>query len=289
MGFQERSYTSQHNETPHRIYYSDWGAKDAAPIVCVHGLTGNGFDFDYLAPALVELGHRVIAVDLPGRGRSDFLADPLGYNYLQYIEDLEGLLEHIGLEDGQKVDWIGVSLGGLLGIRMAAGANSRINRLILNDVGPEVPKAALDFIYQVVSKQYRFDTIKALETRMRETRGLSWGPLTDEQWRHMAEYNARALKDGSITYAYDHHIAQVFKTNPVGEINLWPLWDEISVPVLLLRGSQSLILPAAIVEKMRGRGPDFKLVEFGDCGHVPSLMADNHIEAITKWLKQTKG
>lgn len=287
MNFQEKSYYGFHGSGQHRIYYNDWGPEDGDPIVCVHGLTGNGHDFDYLAEDLIHHGHRLIAVDLPGRGRSDFHSDPLCYNYDQYMQDLHELLSHLDLQKPGSVDWLGISMGGLLGIRMAGMENSPIKRLIINDVGPTVPSTALDFIYQVISKQYAFDTIDDLEQRMRETRGLTWGPVTDAQWRHMAKYNARALDDGRITYAYDPDIAVIFETSPIGDVDLWKHWAKIACPAMLIYGADSTLLTKEIIVQMRQSGPNFDLSVFDGCGHVPSLMAPNQIEIIRSWLKDT--
>ncbi|MCC6598278.1 MAG: alpha/beta hydrolase [Alphaproteobacteria bacterium] len=287
MRYRELSFFSPHGNGQHNIVYSDWGPEDGTPLICVHGLTGNGHDFDYLAEDLIEHGYRLIAVDLPGRGRSDFLESPLDYNYNQYLIDLQALLTHLGLGAPQSVDWLGVSLGGLLGIRLAGMAHSPIRRLIINDVGPEVPKTALDFIYMVIAQEYAFDTVQDFEDRMRATRGLTWGPVTDEQWHHMAEHNARALEDGRITYAYDPAIAEIFKTEPTGEINLWACWNAIACPVLVIQGADSLLLTDEILQKMEKSEPDFELAIFEGCGHVPSLMAPNQIEVIRQWLKDT--
>jgi len=281
--YQTRSFQSR--EGGHKIVYSDWGPEGAQPLICIHGLTGNGFDFDYIAPGLVEDGYRVIAVDLPGRGRSDFLSDPMAYNYDQYCADLWQLLDELGVND---VDWLGVSLGGLLGIRMAGAQNSPIRRLILNDIGPEVPQEALDFIYQVIAQAYLFNSIEELELRMRATRGLSWGPITDEQWKHMAAHNNRAIPEGGYSYAYDPAIARVFESEPIGAVDLWPLWAQITCPTLVLRGGQSMLLLEKHVKKMRENGPDFDYHVFAGCGHVPSLMAPEQIAVVREWLYKTK-
>ncbi len=265
----------------HKIAYRVWGDENAPAIIGVHGLTGNGSDFDFLAPALAANGYRMIAVDLPGRGKSDFLTNKLDYNYDTYCDDLMALLAHLSLT---AVDWIGISLGGLLGIRLAGMNAFPLRRLIINDVGPEVPKAALDFIHQVISQTYEFDDIAALEARMRATRGLTWGPVTDAQWAHMAVHNARALPNGKTSYAYDPGIAEIFKTEPTGDRDLWPHWENINVPVLLLWGKKSMILTKKIIKQMQKSGPAFDLHTFKNCGHVPSLMAPDHIEVITSWL-----
>ena len=287
MTFTEKHTFGVTDHGRHKIVYSDWGNEDDQPIICVHGLTGNGHDFDYIAADLIQHGYRLICIDLPGRGRSDFLKDPLDYNYGQYIEDINAVLAHEDLGEPNSLDWLGVSLGGLLGFRFAGIEDSPIRKLIVNDVGPVVPKPALDFIYHVISKQYTFDTIPDLEKRMRETRGLTWGPVTDGQWKHMAEHNARALDDGQITYAYDPNIAKVFEGEPIGEADLWPYWDAIACPTLVIRGAHSVLLTKDIVREMETRGPDFNFIEFEGCGHVPSLMAENQIEAVKAWLSET--
>lgn len=286
MSFSENQFTSINSQGFHRIVYNDWGPENGFPVICVHGLTGNGHDFDFLAEELIRNGHRLIAVDLPGRGRSDFLPSPHDYNYRQYFHDIMALLAHLNVSGPASVDWIGISLGGLLGIYLAGLKDTPIRRMIINDVGPEVPKKALDFIHQVISQTYTFDTVHALEKRMRATRGLTWGPVTDDQWRHMAEHNARALDNGQITYAYDPEIAVVFESHPIGDVDLWAYWDNIACPLLVLQGKQSVILTGDILKKMDERGPSFDLHVFKGCGHVPSLMAPDQIEVVRKWLKK---
>lgn len=285
----EKSFLSLNSQGFHSVVYSDWGPQDGKIIICVHGLTGNGHDFDEIAPMLVNEGYRVIAIDLPGRGRSDFLKNPLDYNYAQYWTDLTALMVHLGVNRPQSIDWLGVSLGGLLGIYMASLPGSPIRRLVLNDVGPEVPKPALDFIAQVIGQDYVFNTVQDLEERMRATRGLTWGPVTDVQWKHMAEHNARATPDGRITYSYDPKIAKIFEVEPIGPVNLWPCWDALLIPVLTIRGEQSVLLTPPIADLMKTRKPGkpMDFIEFKACGHVPSLMAPDQIDIVRSWLNTT--
>lgn len=289
MPFCEKHFYALNSRGYHRIVYNDWGDPDGQPVICVHGLTGNGHDFDVLAENLTSSGFRLIAVDLAGRGRSDFLQDSLDYNYNQYCHDLMALLAHLCLAQPASVDWLGVSLGGLLGIKLAGMENSPIRRLILNDVGPEVPKAALDFIHMVIAQPYYFKTVGEIEQRMRETRGLSWGPVTDEQWKLMAEHNARALDDGNLTYGYDPRIADIFKTQPTGDSDLWPYWENIKAPALVLHGAQSMVLTGDIITKMNNHynGRSLGVARFEDCGHVPSLMHPPQIDIIRSWLNDT--
>jgi pimeloyl-ACP methyl ester carboxylesterase len=290
MPFREQHYTCINSHGHHKIVFNDWGPDDGMPVICVHGLTGNGHDFDFIAPELVKDGYRVIAVDLPGRGRSDFLDDPLDYNYNQYCNDLIALLQELGLNKPGAVDWLGVSLGGVLGIRLAGIENSPIRRLILNDVGPVVPQNALDFIHMVISQTYTFDTLHDLELRMRATRGLTWGQVTDEQWNHMARHNARALDNGLITYGYDPGIADIFKTEPTGDQDLWSHWEAINCPVLILHGKKSVVLTPEIIADMKDTAfssTDITVKTFSDCGHVPSLMAPEQIKVIRQWMRTT--
>lgn len=282
----EASFVSSNSQGLHKIVYSGWGKADGRIIICVHGLTGNASDFEEIAPALVEDGYRVIAPDLPGRGRSDFLNNPLDYNYAQYWKDLSALMAQLGIMTPGSIDWLGVSLGGLLGMYLASLPASPIARMILNDVGPEVPKPALDFIAQVVAQEYSFANVEEMEQRMRATRGLTWGPLTDAQWKRMAKHNARTLPDGRITYGYDPAISKIFEIEPTGPTNLWPCWQATRQPVLTIRGANSVLLTVDIVARMSrekpGRGMDF--IEFAGCGHVPSLMAPDQIKAVREWL-----
>ena len=286
----EGHYISHNSQGFHRIVYSDWGPSDGNIIVCVHGLTCNGRDFDWLSHALAQDGYRVIAVDLAGRGRSDFLSNADDYNYDQYISDLTALFAHLDISEEKSIDWIGVSLGGLLGMRLAALEGSPIRRIILNDVGPEIPQTALDFIAEYISKTYRFKNLNELETLMRETRGVTWGPMSDEQWHAMAENNARALPDGQLTYAYDPQIAHVFNGEPIGKLNFWPLWEAMQQDCLVIRGQSSVIFPAAVADKMAVKGPGalgrMNFVEIEGCGHVPSLMTEDQISIVKNWLNK---
>lgn len=288
MPFTEKHIISTTAQGEHRVAYSDWGDANARPIMCVHGLTGNGFDFDFLAESLIQDGYRLICIDLAGRGRSDFLRDPMDYNYDQYIKDIRAVLI---AENLKRVDWLGVSLGGLLGIYLAGGENSPIDRMIINDVGPTVSKLALDFIHKVIAQDYWFEDVDALEVRMRATRGLTWGPVTDAQWAHMAEHNARAIEGGGVTYAYDPRIADMFEKEPIGAVDLWAYWDRTTCPILVLQGKKSMILTKKILKMMRKRvkkygAPDFDLEVFKGCGHVPSLMAENQIDVVRDWLNK---
>ena len=270
-------------EGPDRHYglsYADWGAAGAAPtVVCVHGLTRNGRDFDHLARVLAE-DRRVICPDIAGRGLSDPLTDPQHYALPTYVGHMVQLLSRLGLDE---VDWVGTSMGGLIGMGVAAMEASPIRRLVLNDVGPFLPKAALERINTYLGLDLRFASLDALEAHLREIHA-GFGPLTDAEWRHLAEHSAARREDGRFGLNYDQRLGQPMTTGPIEDIDLWPVWDQIRCPVLVLRGIDSdLLLPATAAEMTR-RGPKAEVVEVDGTGHAPALMAKDQIAIVSAWL-----
>ncbi len=269
------------------LAYADWGDPGAArTVVCVHGLTRNGRDFDALAAALADgLGARVICPNIVGRGRSDWLRDPARYAVPTYIGHLIQLLAHLNVS--APVDWVGTSMGGLIGMGLAAATeNSPIRRLVLNDVGPFLPKAALERIggYLVRGGAQRFDSLEALEAYLREVHA-PFGPLTDAQWRHLAEHGAWPTDDGGVMPAYDPAIAGPFGADPHQDVDLWEHWDRITCPVLVLRGAGSDLLLPETAREMTRRGPRAELIEFEGVGHAPALMAEDQIAAVVRLLR----
>lgn len=281
-------HTTTTNSTgPSRIAVHCWGDESGQPLLYIHGLTGNGLEFAYAARALSDLGYHVIAPDMPGRGLSDDLKNPEDYCYKQYLYDIDNVLNHFEIIKPQSVDWVGTSMGGLLGLRAAALPNSRVRRLVLNDIGPDVPTADLDFIRSVLKITYIFDTQESLAGFMRQTREYGFGPMDDAAWAHYADAYSRPRHDGRVMYAYDPRLDIMFDREPCGELPLWPCWDMIKVPVLALRGGKSTLFPASVLEAMTTRGPGATLqsVVFPECGHVPPLTTSPQIAALTDWLK----
>jgi len=271
----------------HRLSYTEWGDPAAAQVVvCVHGLTRNARDFDTLAQALAS-DYRVICPDVVGRGQSGWLADKNGYGYPQYLADMTALISRITepLGENAVIDWVGTSMGGLIGMLLAALPGNPIRRLVMNDVGPLVPYAGLARIGRYLGKAPRFASIEEAERHVR-TVSAPFGPLTDGQWRHLTLHNVRQQEDGQWCMNYDPGIAMPFTHLPAQDIALWESWDRISCPVLVLRGMESdLLLPATAIEMTR-RGPKATLVEFSGIGHAPMLMANDQIAAIRDFLLQ---
>lgn len=265
----------------HDMVYDDWGPEDAeTALLCVHGLTRNGKDFSRLAAALSQSGIRVLAPDIVGRGRSDRLGPMATYEIPQYVNDITVLLAAEGL---REVDWLGTSMGGLIGFAVAAQQGHPIRRFIVNDVGPFIPASALRRIGDYVGIAWEFDGFdQGLEhiKRAYEPFGLK----TEEDWRMLAEYSLLEGANGTWTNNYDIRIADPFKTGPIEDIDLWALWDAISIPTLVLRGAESDLLEIRTAEEMRDRGPKANLITFDGCGHAPALMDSAQIDVIRNWL-----
>ena len=267
-----------------KLSYLQWGPDNGIPMVCVHGLTGNALDFKFVGEYFAKLGYKILAIDMPGRGQSDHLK-PEDYNFERYISDLHNFLAHEKIE---TCIWLGVSMGGLLGIRMAA-EHPIISKLILIDVGPEVPQAQLDFISTYLTFAPVFDTIDGVVGAMKQSIGTPFyrGPMTEEQWKFFAESSMQKLPDGRYTRSFDPGIAENFKTQPLGKSDLWDYWEKITQPVLAIRGALSLLFPVSIADEMEkrksGKAMDFATIP--DAGHVPSLYPDNQIDIIGDWLR----
>jgi pimeloyl-ACP methyl ester carboxylesterase len=265
----------------HRLAYTEWPGPtpDAPVLLCVHGLTRNSRDFDMLAEAL-STHYRVVCPDMPGRGKSEWLSVPADYGYPVYLGDITTLIARL---DAPRVDWVGTSMGGIIGMLFAALPNTPIGKLVINDVGALVRKAGLERIAAYVGLDPSFPDLAAFEAALRRVHA-TFGPLSDAQWHHLATYSSRRKPDGSIGFNYDPNIADAFKQGPIADVALWPSWDAIKAPVLVLRGGESDILLADDAAAMIQRGPRTTLVEFAGIGHAPALMADDQIAAIRDFL-----
>lgn len=267
-----------------RLAFEEWGDPGAPPVLCVHGLTRNGRDFDALAAALADR-FRVICVDLPGRGNSEWLDDPMLYQAQHYVAALTHLVSWIG----RDVAWVGTSLGGICGMVVAAMEGAPVSRLVLNDVGPFIPADALRRIrdYMVASADSpimtRFPDIEAIDRYLRIIHA-PFGPLSDEQWADLARNSARALPDGRFTMHYDPKIAEPLRgTEPV-DVDMWAFWDRIRVPRMVIRGESSDILLPETASRMEASGAVVYPVPV--TGHAPALVDPLQIEAIIGFLSR---
>lgn len=267
----------------HRMHYTNWGDEENPRVViCVHGLTRNCRDFDKLAQRLAP-DFRVVCPDIAGRGGSDWLITKEDYGYPQYLADINTLIARITANGEKTIDWVGTSMGGILGMLLAAFPKTPLHKLVLNDISIVIPKAALERIATYVGKDPRFKTFPELEAFVRAV-SAPFGPLTDAQWHHLTLHGAKPYDDGTWGMNYDPGIGIPFNKDPIEDVDLTPYWDQITCPTLLLRGAQSDLLLKDMALQMTGRGPKPKLVEFEGIGHAPMLMAEDQIKVVRDFL-----
>jgi|GraSoi_2013_60cm_1033757.scaffolds.fasta_scaffold04165_2 pimeloyl-ACP methyl ester carboxylesterase len=295
---QQRYFQALGNGSFHRIAYTDWGhVGNPHVVLCVHGLARNSRDFDYLAAALTP-ECRVVCMDVAGRGESEWLDNKSEYTFSTYQNDAAAMLACATAPVGnnnveRKVDWVGTSMGGLIGLFLAAKKHSPIRRLVLNDVGALIPWSALFRMKGYITRGRRFSSEDEVETYLRKV-CAPFGPLTDEQWRHMARHGARRDADGSFELRYDPaigeglhgHIDQEFPIGPdlLRGIDLWNVWSKLECPTLVLHGAESEVLLPATLAEMRSRKPDVEIAEFAGVGHAPALMSEEQIRVVKDFL-----
>jgi len=265
----------------HRTAYLEWGdPKNERVLVCVHGLTRCARDFDTLAAAL-SVHYRVVCPDVAGRGDSEWLADPMLYQLPQYVGDMVTLIARLDVEG---VHWLGTSMGGLIGMALAAQPGTPVQKLVLNDAGPVVSKVSLERIATYVGLAPPLPDLASAEKLVRAV-SASFGPHTDAEWRFLTEVVVRKNADGSLRLHYDPRLAEPFRASmPEKDMELWPLWDAIRCPTLVLRGAQSDLLTRDTCDQMAGRGPKAKVVEIPGVGHAPTLMHDDQIRIVREFL-----
>jgi len=246
----------------------------------VHGLTGCARDFEPLAPVLADIGYHVVCPDVVGRGDSDRLADPASYEVRQYVADMQILLKHLAVHE---VDWIGTSMGGLIGMTLAATSPGAIRRLVLNDIGPFIPRAAIQRLDSYTGGDPRFADLGEAEAYIR-THAAPLGELSDERWRWMAEIRTRPLEGGGLRLHYDPAVSVNLHATADRDADMWRVWDALQCPVLVLRGESSDLLLRETVAEMATRGPGVEMIEFGGCGHPPPLFERSQIDPVVAWL-----
>jgi pimeloyl-ACP methyl ester carboxylesterase len=262
----------------------EWGdAANPKVLVCVHGLTRCSRDFDFFAQAMADK-YRVVCPDVVGRGRSDWLRNKSLYSIPQYCADMTTLLAKLNAE---AVHWVGTSMGGLIGMALACQPETPITRLVLNDVGPVITAVSLERIGTYLGTAPRFDSIEQAEAFVRFV-SATFGRFSDEQWRHLTVHVTRTTSDGKVELAYDPGIAQAFREMQASgggkDVEMWPLYDGIACPTLLLRGATSDLLTHEAAVQMSRRGPSAKLVEVPGVGHAPMLMDTAQVAPVREFL-----
>ena len=273
----------------HRMSYKEWGdASNPNVLLCVHGVTRVSDDFDAMAQALAG-DYRVIAPDIVGRGRSDWLKNPQLYRIPQYVSDIVTLLARV-LPDAerQSVDWFGTSMGGLIGLGLASLPGNPIRRLVLNDIGPVLAPLALQRIGDYIGQDMRFDSFAAGAQFIRDV-SQTFGQHSEAEWHKLASDVLRQDQDGKWVRHYDMGLAQPFRSATpesaeADEAMLWAAYDAVTCPTLLIRGAESDLLSAETAALMTRRGPRATLVEIPNVGHAPTFIHDDQIAIAKQFL-----
>lgn len=262
------------------LRWTEWGPPEGEPVLCVHGLTRNGRDFDTLARVLAEEGRRVICPDIFGRGMSDWLPDPALYALPVYAQALAPLLAGLG----RRCDWVGTSMGGMIGMALCAMPEIAPRRMVLNDIGPFIPAAALARIGAYLALDLEFGSLAMLEAHLRAVHA-PFGPLSDAQWRHLAVVSARMTSRGRIVPHYDPAIRVPFTAGVLTDIALWEFWPLVAQrPLLVLRGEASDILDAPTAARM-GQAPGVTVETIAGVGHAPALMEASQVALVRRFLR----
>lgn len=292
----------------HRVAYTDWGARGASHVViCVHGLSRNSRDFDFLAGALQD-ACRVVCMDVVGRGDSAWLADSSGYHFGTYLADAAALIARVtaarpeswlqalrrrlgfAMPGGQRLDWVGTSMGGLIGLLLAAKRASPIRRLVLNDVGPLVPWQGLLRLAGHAGSGKPFASREEAEVHLRDACSR-FGLDSEAQWEHLLRNSIAEVPEGFVLRHDPALAAPRSRPDPglpmalnfAHGIDLWHVWDAIDCPVLVLRGARSDMLQPDTVDRMRSKR-NVRAVEFAEVGHAPALMNAEQIAAVRDFL-----
>jgi pimeloyl-ACP methyl ester carboxylesterase len=286
-------------QKPRQMAYWDWPAASGGDpghvVVCVHGLSRQGRDFDVLARHLQPRA-RVVCPDVAGRGHSNWLDNPALYQIPTYVADMLGLLAELRAQGAHTIDWVGTSMGGLIGMGVSTQPGAGLRRLVLNDVGPAIEPVALQRIGTYLGLPQRFESVQAGADYLR---GISpgFGPHTDAEWLALSAPMFRENGGGYVLH-YDPRIAEPFKAMngdaardaaAQGEAMLWHIYDHMTLPTLVLRGAVSDLLSPATAAAMEQRGPKARCVVFDGVGHAPTLVAPDQVRAVTDFLWGTSG
>lgn len=269
-----------------RLHFYEWGSGDNV-VVCAHGLTRNARDFDFLARKLAKNGHRVICIDVPGRGKSQWLKTPADYNY-QYYSGV--IIDFLKSQNLSQVKWVGTSMGGLIGMVVSAFEPDAISKIVLNDIGPFIPASALERLAKYVGVKTRFANFEEYEKELK-TILVGFGIREPEHWQHMLETTAKQLPDGSFEMLYDPAIRNVFldedgNQKKIEAADLWKVWSKVKCDALILRGAESDLFMRETADEMLRTHGRARFVEYAATGHAPNLMEDNQIADVASFFSE---
>jgi len=265
----------------HQLHYVEWGdPANNNVLICAHGLTRCGRDFDTLARAMKDR-YRVICPDVAGRGESAWLTDKADYNYVQYLNDMAVIIGRVTAGDAKTLHWVGTSMGGIIGMLLASQPGSPITRLVMNDVGSFIPKASLERIGMYLGASPRFADFESVVMAVRAV--SPFGEMSDETWIALTVPLVKQLPDGSWKFRYDPGINEAFKEGAAADVDLSPFWSKVACPVLVTRGADSDLLLRDTFEAMC-RKSDVRGVEFPHVGHAPMFQIAAQIAPVREFL-----
>lgn len=295
-------YLGLSEEGFHRILYSEWGTPNPlkTPIICVHGLTRNRLDFDKLAAYLSERNFHLFCPDMVGRGDSDWMKNPIHYTYEQYINDCQGMINY---SQAKSVDWIGTSMGGIIGMVLASLPHSPIKRLILNDVGPQIALKGLTRLLTYTHQYPIFASIEEAKAYFQKVLN-TMGPLSDADWEQITKNSVRETESKHFQLKIDPKINSTSIKSKIAwnsilhphktlegvffDVDLWYIWKTVQCPTLVIHGKDSDILLPSTIKKMQQTHPHVDVVEIDATGHAPALWHQPQHEMIYQWLESTK-
>lgn len=274
----------RNHKEEYRMFYSSWGSQELSnkTIICVHGLNRNSRDWDYIGDYFSKKDYYVVAPDIVGRGNSDYLNDPMGYDIPFYVADIFHLIHTLGLKN---VDFLGTSMGGLIAMAMASMSHNTIRKMILNDIGAEIEKNGLARIAGYNTKQPVFDTYTSAKDYLISISG-DFGELPNDVWENYALNSLQKNSLGKYELKRDVNLVkQLTITAPSDKnMDLWAYWDKVTIPTLVIRGELSDILSVKTLQRMQEINPETQVVEIANAGHAPFLYSEEHFSFLEKFL-----
>ena len=265
----------------HQLHYVEWGdPANNNVLICAHGLTRCGRDFDTLARAVKDR-YRVICPDVAGRGESAWLTNKADYNYLQYLNDMAVIIGRVTAGDTKTLHWVGTSMGGIIGMLLASEPGTPITRLVMNDVGSFIPKASLERIGMYLGASPRFADFESVVMAVRAV--SPFGEMSDETWAQLTVPLVEQQADGSWKFRYDPGINEAFREGAAQDVDLSAFWNKLTCPVLVTRGADSDLLLRETFDAMC-RKSGVRGVEFPHVGHAPMFQDDSQIAPVRQFL-----
>ncbi len=267
----------------HKLAYLDYGdVNNPNVLICAHGLTRNAYDFEKIA-RVMQNNFRVIAIDYPGRGDSDYFTDKKSYNYYVYLKDTLLLLKKLKIKNPF---WLGTSMGGIIGMAIGCFYPRILRGLILNDIGPSMPLSTVKKIGKYASLEPKFIDLELAKQHLKMIYKES-GIKEEEDWNFLTKNSFKINSSNQYQMNYDPTIVSGMEIDKAKskDVDMWKIWRKIKCPILVIHGAKSNILSVETVEKMQqSKQIDIYVVDYA--GHAPALTNADQIDPIKNWLNK---